>query len=161
MRHFFAYGLFLRGTVGYGQFEQSKNTFLGPAIDDVAEWYEKADWIGVAATPRTSYWIDRFGVWDLSYEGFHVQQFVRYPVPGKGGLTFALQCYNWPSILQASFNQLPMDAKTSEAKAMMEKLFSEQAPFGDSVLRKYENTIRFVEFGVAEFINRNRESLNS
>jgi hypothetical protein len=33
---------------------------MGEAVTDAAAWYERANWIGIHATPRASMLIDRF-----------------------------------------------------------------------------------------------------
>ena len=58
--YFYDFRLFFRGAISYGEYEQEDSTFIGPAIDDVAGWYEAADWIGVILTPTTNYIYDRF-----------------------------------------------------------------------------------------------------
>ena len=45
-------GLLLRGAIAIGEYIQDKATVLGPAVSDVAEWYEGAERIGVIATPK-------------------------------------------------------------------------------------------------------------
>lgn len=50
--YFYEYKLFFRGAISYGEYEQDDSTFIGPAIDDVAGWYESADWIGTILTPN-------------------------------------------------------------------------------------------------------------
>ena len=148
MLHFQRHGLFVRGAIGWGEYSQMGSTFLGPAIDDVATWHETADWIGIVSTPTTNYILDRFSpplVIDIN--GFGVVQFLKYDVPGKDGATHRLNCFNWPGYLQASYNELPIPGK-SKARGAMETLFSKQHPFDASVLKKYENTLRFVDFAV-------------
>lgn len=41
----------LRGAISYGDFIESENIMLGPAIDEAAAWHESTDWIGVILTP--------------------------------------------------------------------------------------------------------------
>jgi hypothetical protein len=38
----------------------NKNLIMGEAVTDAAAWYERANWIGIHATPRASMLIDRF-----------------------------------------------------------------------------------------------------
>lgn len=145
MHHLFSGGLFVRGALGFGEYARSESTFLGPAIDDVASWYEVADWIGVITTPTTSFLIDRFSSpLEMGVNGFMVPQFIKWDVPGKGAGPFRLNAFNWPGYLQANFSELAGDGK-SKARVFMESLFAKQAPFGASVLAKYENTLNFVD----------------
>lgn len=41
----------VRGATCYGYFSATNNIIIGPAVDEVASWYEQADWIGVFQTP--------------------------------------------------------------------------------------------------------------
>lgn len=44
-------GIPVRGATCYGPLSTNGNIMVGPAIDEVASWYESADWIGVFQTP--------------------------------------------------------------------------------------------------------------
>ena len=46
-------GLLLRGAMASGEylFDKKSNTLLGPALSDVASWYEKMEMVGVCLTP--------------------------------------------------------------------------------------------------------------
>lgn len=41
----------VRGATCYGELTTEENIMLGPAVDEVASWYEMMDWIGVIYTP--------------------------------------------------------------------------------------------------------------
>jgi len=43
----------LRGAVSYGQYYEGGGLFLGPAVEDVADYYDIADWAGLVLTPKT------------------------------------------------------------------------------------------------------------
>jgi hypothetical protein len=55
-------GIFFRGSIAIGTFyaNEDTNTVMGQAVTDAAAWYDKAEWIGVHATPRASMLIDRW-----------------------------------------------------------------------------------------------------
>ncbi|MGB6673078.1 MAG: hypothetical protein WBE34_11635 [Candidatus Nitrosopolaris sp.] len=36
-----------------GYFSRSAKTLIGPAVDDAANCYEKADWVGISLSPST------------------------------------------------------------------------------------------------------------
>jgi hypothetical protein len=47
-------GIFFRGALSVGDFyklDEDTNTVMGPVVTDAAAWYERADWIGIYATP--------------------------------------------------------------------------------------------------------------
>jgi hypothetical protein len=150
IHYFLGFGIFFRGALTYGQYIQERNTFIGPAIDDVASWYEAADWIGIITTPRCNYLIDLFSHVTMCVNTISVQAYVKYDVPGKNGEAFHLNALNWPGYLQASFKKLPEKNQKSDAHKLMKKKFTQQAAFDASVLRKYENTLRFVDFCIDE-----------
>jgi len=92
--YFYDFGLFFRGAISYGEYEQEDSTFIGPAIDDVAGWYEVTDWIGVILTPTTNYIYDRFENVTIGVNKIPVTPYIKYTVPGKGGRSFKLNSLN-------------------------------------------------------------------
>ena len=141
IRHFLRSGLMLRGAIGWGEFTQRGNVFLGPAIDDTAAWHEATDWVGVIATPVTSFSIDRLSNINFAWEGKPLPAYVRYDVPLKGEKKTNLHALNWPGFLQCGY---PSDSGKT-VRQLMTKIFSEQQPFDASVLKKYDNTLEFID----------------
>ena len=49
----FQTGIMWRGCISYGQFcaDTDSNTIIGPAVADAAQWYDKAKWSGIIASP--------------------------------------------------------------------------------------------------------------
>ena len=144
--HFAHKRIFLRGALSFGQYYQEGPIFLGPAIDDVANWYEKADWIGVITTPRTNYIVDCFGHTHIGVGTFAIPQFIRYPVPMKSGPPISLNAFNWPIIYQ--------EMRTAEQKSIARRfrsLFADQENFDERVMKKYENTLSFIDFSVNSY----------
>ncbi len=141
MRHFLTSGLLIRGAIGWGEFTQSGNVFLGPAIDDTATWHEASDWVGVIATPVTSFSIDLLSNINFAWEGKPLPAYIRYDVPLKNEQTANLHALNWPGFLQCGY---PSDSGKT-VRQLMTKIFSEQQPFGASVLKKYDNTLSFID----------------
>jgi len=74
-------GIYLRGCISIGTFYESKNIILGPAIDEAAENYEKADVIGVFATPSAYSVLRRYYAKDSSLR----RAYKEYEVPTKNG----------------------------------------------------------------------------
>jgi hypothetical protein len=149
MHLFLQSGLFVRGAIGWGKYAHSENTFLGPAIDDVATWYEVADWIGVIAVPAAGFMVDRFSPLRMGVGKYGVLPFFRHEVPLKGGRSLRLQALNWPGYLEASLlGAYP--GQTGLARQSMEQMFSRQSEVSFEIARKYENTLKFVDIGSSQ-----------
>jgi hypothetical protein len=95
MYHSMLKGVFFRGAFSIGDYieDDVTNTVMGNAVSDAAAWYDKADWFGICATPRTTTAIDfyRSKLRELS-----APFAIRYPVPLKGGGRQDLLCISWP-----------------------------------------------------------------
>ena len=55
---FLKMNLAVRGAICYGKLLREENIIVGPAVDEIASWYESADWIGVFLTPTAMYQIN-------------------------------------------------------------------------------------------------------
>lgn len=86
-----------RGAFSLGQFvvDAGSNTVLGPAVADAASWYDKADWIGMTATPQCGHYlgIAAAQMRDAPYA-------VQYEVPLAAGGTRKLWALPWPDSLK-------------------------------------------------------------
>lgn len=153
--YFLEANLFVRGAVSWGEYSQKNSTFIGPAIDDVASWYEATNFIGTVLTPKTNYLMDRFSKIEIGVSGAQVAPFLKYDVPDKFGGKSNLYCVNWPSYLQASYKRIPHSIKESDVRLLMYQKFSEQPAIDNPVFKKYENTLHFIDFSIDDFIKRN------
>jgi len=133
-----SYRMLARGAIGWGRYTKEGPIFLGPAVDDVAMWYEAANWVGVVTTPRTNYMIDRLENRKFHAHGKEVDPFVKYDVPLKSGKSAFLNVFNWPGLMQASYAE-------GTFRQNMTGVFSEQDSIDHSVHEKYENTLRFID----------------
>jgi hypothetical protein len=133
-------GFFFRGVVSVGLFHQeifaternlSCNTIIGPAINEAAEWYERADWIGISASPSAEMLIDAAA--GIGKDA--TRAFIPYAVPTNQPppLRFAVP---WPTI--ALLTEDPFAAKMSIVKALARGAIS------PAVASKYRNTMAFV-----------------
>jgi hypothetical protein len=165
------HGLLLRGAISYGDFYHisDRNMILGPAVDEVADWYETSDWAGIHLTPS--------GLYRYSFENYDYYDelegneplcdsvAVAYPIPlkGKDGKqnTILSIAVNWVNLkyLPLQWKADEMFDKTTEYEKSLYKHFSEQpiGPINPSVYRKYENTIRFIKY----IVKRNLENIES
>ncbi len=146
INHFALKDIFLRGAVSFGPYYQEGPVFLGPAIDDVATWYERADWIGVIATPRTNYILDGFTHTHIGVENFAISQFIKYAVPIKNGSNLEMNVFNWPIIYQEM-----RGPKQKTVEKFFRSIFANQSNFDERVMMKYENTLAFIRHSVSSY----------
>ncbi len=116
----------VRGATCYGKFMLRNKTMVGPAIDEVASWYEKAEWIGVFQTPSALYRTD------VRNYVLRPQTIVNYEVPIKGHSQFVSNCANWPMYWQAG----------NDEKGL-KRVFLELNPITPVISAKLENTLKF------------------
>lgn len=131
-----------RGVIAYGEYYNNGGILLGPAIDEAAQWYEKADWIGCHLTPSASLIVESLCT-PTPFVHFHV----KYPVPFKdSGLKFnylyALDFINWSdfsgSLSNSDINTLP------KFRQALVDLFCKQ-PTHPDIFRKIDNTLLFFD----------------
>lgn len=136
--------ILFRGAIGVGDFlvDNDSNTVLGGAVADAAGWYEKADWLGVLATPRASLMIDK-----LLGRGLERKQLalVEYDVPIKGGTTQRLKCVNWPKVFLVP-HLLPAVDVSDPRAAFLDCLAQQSVPVGTE--SKYFNSLKFFDYSV-------------
>jgi len=143
-RHLLKQRIFARGAIGWGEYTQNGPLFIGPAIDDVAMWYEAANWIGVITTPKTNYLIDRFGSVAFPVNGHNVDFFIKYEVPMKSSKPIRLNVFNWPGVMQKSYKEGEGNVKQS-----IIGIFSLQGFIDASVHEKYEQTLKFIDHALS------------
>ncbi|MGA2903883.1 MAG: hypothetical protein ABSD98_08625 [Candidatus Korobacteraceae bacterium] len=100
----FHHGMLFRGAIAVGEYIQTGATVLGPAVADAAVWYDRADWMGIIATPncglRLSFLKERI---EASTERLDDATpllgswYVEYPVPFKDGTQRILWALSWPA----------------------------------------------------------------
>ena len=139
--------ILIRGAVSAGEFIESDKgndlTVLGPAIADVASWYEQADWSGIVATPRAGHLLDfrtknSLAEHDIDVRLIH-QTFVQYDVPLKQ-ISKKLWCVSWPRFLTG------LNLSDEQRVAAFYECVSrfESIPYGTEA--KYSNTLDFFEW---------------
>jgi hypothetical protein len=130
----FEYKLAFRGAISFGDYIQSGATVLGPAISDVASWYDSAEMIGVFATPFCGHFLSRI---HQKHE-ITKMEFVQYEVPLKGNISKKLWTVAWPNII--------VTAKTPE-KSDLECYYNfiEKFPIPKGTEDKYFNTEKYVK----------------
>lgn len=144
--------ILLRGALAIGTFyaDSPSNTVMGQAVTDAAAWYDKAEWIGIHATPKATISIQR---WLEQNPGSVGRLMLDYAVPLAGGLSVQVKAVNWPKVFFVK--SLTPCAFDEEPRETLLQLLSEHTvPLGTE--RKYFNTIAFFDHAVKEIKRQER-----
>lgn len=131
--------ILFRGSISIGSFyvNDKTNTVMGQAVTDAAAWYNKADWIGVHATPHASIMIDQWLEQEVETKG---NLMLDYDVPIKDSKTIRVKVVNWPKVFLVS-SISPCCNEEGPREKLLEFLAMHQVPRGTE--SKYYNTIAF------------------
>lgn len=88
-------GINFRGCISYGRIIQTKNSVLGPAIDEVAEYYNLQQWIGISASPSVYNILDKTDSSKFDLYGNKI--YVKYDIPLKTCIEKSGWAINWPA----------------------------------------------------------------
>lgn len=99
--------MLFRGAVSVGEYVTEKNTVIGPAVADVAAWYENADWFGICLTPTLEFHLISLINDDNKMKNYLARWFVQYEVPYKEGRTKKQWCIAWPYRIWANSDNDP------------------------------------------------------
>lgn len=150
------HGILFRGSISIGSFymNESANTVMGQAVTDAAAWYDKADWIGIHATPHATIVIQQWIEYSTKkmdkpiHEKFPPRIFadivsdlmIDYDVPLNDVKTVRVKAVNWPK-----FNFSPEEEPKGK---LLKFLAMHRIPRGTE--SKYYNTITFIDQAVKE-----------
>lgn len=138
-------GILLRGAFSFGEYfdDEDSNSVMGKAVADAASWYEKADWFGLASTPRASNLLNYLysSRPDLGEDGL----LIKYNVPMKDGRKHHLHCLAWPARFFFDYQKI---SKTQ----YLEIISKLDIPFGTEA--KYLNAQDFFNFVVEDLIQK-------
>lgn len=136
----------IRGALSYGEYiEDISNhnvTVIGPAIADVASWYEEAQWAGAIATPKAGLLITKNKFSCQEGESLYAiyNSFVPYMVPTKSS-PIRLWVVSWPLEMRSKTATNPGELKQNLLNNLSKfKL----VPKGTE--KKYSNTLEFIEY---------------
>lgn len=121
----------LRGALSVGAFyaDKEKGVFLGPALIDAYQYAEKQHWIGLIVTPKACSELQNINLCPPDRG-----KYIKYDVPVKPvGKTESLWAY--------TFGRHPCILKSVEEM----KKEAENKGCGETVIRKYENTLSFLK----------------
>jgi hypothetical protein len=137
-----ANGILFRGSIAIGQFyaDSSTNTVMGEAVADAAAWYERAEWIGIAATPQATLLIQSLIEQSQNDIG-HLM--VDYPVPIKDRPAITLKAVNWPKAFFVR-GMTPCAAGENQRAKCLSLLAHHGIPSGSE--SKYFNSIKFFDY---------------
>ena len=135
------HGILFRGAVAEGTFyaKEEANSIMGKAISDAAAWYDKADWIGVHATPRTSLVISRYLETAKAKRPYLM---IDYRVPLTDGGIVEAKVVNWAKGFFAP-KISPCKGNKSPRATLLELLTAHDIPRGTE--SKYINTLAFFD----------------
>lgn len=138
--------IFFRGCLSFGRIFVGDQIVIGPAIDEAAQFYELADWIGVSLTPSAIEIIKKPSFQKLIKVKENKDYFVKYDIPWKTKVQrngYALnikrdyELLHFVTMLRLR-KILPKQPETL-LKREIEKISNPR------VLRKWKNTLKFFE----------------
>lgn len=143
--------IMFRGSFAVGSFyeDSSTNTILGKAVTDAAAWYDKANWIGILATPRTTVFIDSLKERDDRGLG---PLLIDYAVPLSGGGDTRLWTVNWPKVFWVN-SITPCRPGDKPREAFLDLLSRFSIPRGTEL--KHFNSIAFFDHVVKKLKLKN------
>jgi hypothetical protein len=142
MMHSFENRILFRGSLSIGSFrmvDDATNTVMGAAVSDAAAWYDKADWIGIAATPHATMSIQ--SLLELHNKNYDYI-LVDYAVPLRGGAKASVKAVNWPKAfyVKGLRPNLPGGARSM----LLSFLAHHNVPLGTE--SKYFNSVAFFDY---------------
>lgn len=126
----------LRGAVSFGDYYESSDlddkVFLGPAVTEAAEWYDRTDWAGIVLTPRTGYILDA----EINADNLNLIMpfYTKYGIPVKGKEGLELWSISWP------YHFFDGSDKTQDKISEYYSLFSSFSYIPADEVAKYINT---------------------
>ncbi len=136
-------GIFFRGALSYGDYVLIKdsNFYMGQAVNEVAQWYEACDWVGVIMTPSAAKKYSTLNcILKATDPKYTCKSYIKYSdIPFKNTNdsfeSYAVNCfYKNEDIFKYR------EALTQE-KDRLEKSKSDV-----SIIKKYENTLNFYSY---------------
>lgn len=125
-------GLPIRGAISAGKFYSKGTVFVGPAIDEVAAWYEQTDWMGAILAPSADLIVDKNGP---AFTGMCVL----YNAPVKGIKSQKYYCVDW------TFHKGVDSVHRFFRRNQLADMWRELAPIVPDVSVKVRNTMDFYD----------------
>lgn len=136
-----AHRILFRGSVAIGTFyvDEETNTVMGQAVTDAAAWYDKANWIGVHATPKANLVIERWLEHESATKG---NVMLVYDVPLNDGKILRTRAVNWPKVFFVE-TITPCREGIGPKEKLLELLTHHRVPWGTE--SKFYNTTTFFD----------------
>lgn len=167
-RKAFIQRIYLRGTLSIGKFFLLKRNngvlLVGPAVNDAAQSYEDADWIGISASPNASLTLEQEHIIDelhnldacasINQSSINLKNlysimkdsFINYDIPTKNGIERNGWALSWPIF----FDKGEVYHTQNEIKEVLDEELSykkyQQTSISNVVYRKFRNTKNFFDF---------------
>jgi len=147
--HALNWKLLFRGAISAGSFishgigipsrssnERKFKVVVGPAVRDAWNWHDRAEWMGVVATPSMGFKLSSEHERRVVKSEPLFEEFVRYQVPLKGDKKSEMWCVAWPREL--------IGAHRDEARLRLLR-YMEGFEILPGTENKYSNTLQFFE----------------
>lgn len=136
-----SHDFFIRGAISFGDVEIRDKYFIGPAIDDVAEYFEAQEMFGICLTPKTSLAMNYAIDWNKKHFNKKVDDFViKYNTPLKNNFKTELYQINWASW----YHEYEKESEISAISLFSQQLDKRNIP--SNVLPKINNSLEFLKF---------------
>ncbi|HRH49566.1 MAG TPA: hypothetical protein PLP23_12500 [Panacibacter sp.] len=133
---------FLRGCISFGDIEKRGNHFIGPAIDDAAEYCDSQEMIGICFTPKASLAMKYAIDWNFKFNNTKIDKYViEYLTPLKNKNQTYLFQINWIN----HFLEQPKENNPIEPLNQLTRFLSRRN-IPTIALTKFSNTIDFFKF---------------
>jgi hypothetical protein len=137
-----AHAILFRGAFSIGSFliDEPSNSIMGETVTDAAAWYDKPDWIGVHATPRTYFDITK-RMQSRSHLADWNSAIVEYSVPLKSDVVQS-KAINWPKMFLTQNNSLCENDETPR-ECVLRHISKHRVPLGTE--NKFFETLKFFD----------------
>lgn len=114
--------IFFRGAIGYGDilFDEKDKIIMGSTIDEVGEWYDKGQIIGIYTCPSALFY-------DFGNHKYPSNEsiFVKHSVKLKNAYEYICWLTNWPSFLKHMYDEMPeSEVPKPDFQSYIERKFS-------------------------------------
>ena len=133
--------IFFRGGFNFGKYYDPEQMLLGPAVDELSQYYTLPEWIGISAAPSAHRVLDK-----MEKNKNIISGFVKYDVPLKNSIEKNGWAINWPNFTDQKLKDLGTHLKTRTPFNNTIELIDEQLKGTIDIQTsfKWRNTENFV-----------------